>query len=290
MERVYILFILISACAHAFYNFLMHSSGGSRLFLLIMFFIAAGAANISFLFSNASITISFIQFIQIYTASAFYVLYQIAVSKSYEKGEISRLYPLTVLSPMFVPIWAGFFLNERIVLLTIIGIIITVIGAIIIKQKHISLRHLKTSLAKENSYHGAGYALLASVFYSIGSVIDKSSIMHFSLSPYLWILLSCMAFNMLIFNLIIDKNICSQIRSIHILPVISAGLIAYISFYTFRVALQHVNVSIAVPIRVSSVIFAVLLGLFFGKELISQNKIIGISTIIIGILIINSSI
>ncbi|MDA3882002.1 MAG: EamA family transporter [Bacteroidales bacterium] len=287
MEGIYILCILISACAHALYNYLMHSSGGSRLFLLFMFLIAACTSGIALLFSQQTIHIPFTHCITIYAASLFYVLYQISVSKAYEKGEISRLYPLTVLSPIFVPIWAFLFLQETISGGVLIGIIITILGAISVKQKQKSYTNIRYFFSKQNSYKGAGIAILASIFYSFGAVFDKASIEHFELLPYLAVLLTCMAVNMLIINIILNKNIFSHVRTIRAIPVLAAGLIAYISFYTFRVALQHVDVSIAVPIRVSSVLFAVILGLTFGKELISRNKIIGIITIISGILIIN---
>ncbi len=288
MEGIYILCILISACAHALYNYLMHSSGGSKLFLLLMFLIAACTSVIILLFSQHAIHIPLTHCITIYAASLFYVLYQISVSKAYEKGEISRLYPLTVLSPVFVPIWATFFLQETISRGVLIGIIITILGTISIKQK--SYTNIRHYFSKENSYKGAGIAILASIFYSFGAVFDKASIESFELSSYLAVLLTCMALNMLIINIIFDKHIFSHVRTIRTIPVLAAGIIAYISFYTFRVALQHVDVSIAVPIRVSSVLFAVILGLTFGKEHISRNTIIGIFTIISGIVIINFSV
>jgi drug/metabolite transporter (DMT)-like permease len=193
-----------------------------------------------------------------------------------------------VLSPVFVPIWAFIFLQETISGGVLIGIIITILGAISVKQNsYTNIRHF---FSKQNSYKGAGIAILASIFYSFGAVFDKASIESFELSPYLAVLLTCMALNMFIINIIRNKHIFSQIRTIRVIPVVAAGLIAYISFYSFRVALQHVDVSIAVPIRVSSVLFAVILGITFGKELISRNKIIGIITIISGILIINFSV
>ena len=289
MQIHYILLILLSAFCHSFYNFLMHKSGGSRLFLLLMFFIACSIATVLYVASSKSLSISFPIFCIIYSASLFYVLYQIFVSKAYERGEMSRLYPLTVLSPILVTVWASIFLHEHLNFGIVSGVVISTLGAVVMKQTTMKLADFKQLFSKQNAYKGAGFALLASLFYSVGSVLDKSKIGGIDLVPYLWILLTCMAGNMLILSLIFDGKIFKQYKTINWLQLAIAGVAAYVSFYSFRAALQQIDVSIAVPIRTSSIIFALLFGIIFLKESISANKIIGVITIIAGIFIINIS-
>lgn len=290
MEIIFIVSILASAFFHAWYNFLMHKSQGSRLFLLALFCVAACCSFFVFLLSPHSISIPFPTFIIIYAASVFFVLYQICVAKAYEKGEISRMYPLTVLSPVFVPVWAVLFLNESPSIGVLVGIFITTIGAIAMKQTSFSWHAFGEIFSRKNMYQGAGFALTASLMYSIGSVFDKARIADFSLFPYLWILLTCMACNMLVFTLIFDRAIFKDIPSLPWKRVLFAGILGYLSFFTFRYALQQVDVSVAVPIRTSSIVFAVILGFLLAKEQLSKAKIIGISAIIIGILIIHVSV
>ena len=290
MELLYIFFILSSALFHAGYNFLMHKSHGSRLFLMVLFIIAATCASIVFLFSTQTIELNFVGCGIIYIASAFYVLYQIFVSKAYEKGEISRMYPLTVLSPIFVPIWAFIFLHEHITIGVITGIIISTIGAILVKQTHISWKSFFGVFLQKYEYKGAGFAILASLMYSIGSVFDKSRIADYSLIPYLWVLLTSMALNMIIFSLIFERSVFTEISKISWKYVGIAGILGYASFYTFRAALQHVDVSVAVPIRTSSILFAVFLGVIFAHEKLTKNNTIGVTTIINSILIIKFSV
>lgn len=289
MELTYLGFILLSAMAHSFYNFLIHKSGGNRLFLLLMFVVAAIAATIVYISNYEPFVLNFKIAAIIYAASLFYILYQVFVSKSYELGEISRLYPLSVLSPVLVPVWAVLFLHERISMGLIIGIILSTAGAMIMKQK--SLRNMVFSdlFTKRNLYAGAGYALTASLMYSFGSVLDKSSVGLFNLIPYLWILLSSMTLNLLIYTILFERKVFADITHINYTRLTLAGITAYISFFTFRAALQHVPVSVAVPIRTSSIIFALLLGSILLHEKITAIKLIGISTIIIGIVIIQIS-
>jgi drug/metabolite transporter (DMT)-like permease len=267
----------------------MHKSKGSQLFLLLLFSIAATCATLVFVFSKDSISVPFTTFLIIYAASAFYVLYQVCVSKAYQLGEISRLYPLTVLSPVFVPLWAIFFLGEQINLGIAIGIGISTFGAIIVKQTSFAPSELWSIFSRKNMYKGAGFALMASLMYSIGSVFDKAKIAEFSLIPYLWVLLCCMAGNMLLYSLIFERASFSEIRTLPWKRVLFAGILGYASFFTFRYALQHIDVSIAVPLRTSSILFAVLLGIFFAQESFTKQKFIGVSTIILGIVMIQLS-
>ena len=290
MELQYIVLILISAFSHSFYNFLVHKSGGNRLFLLCMFILAAISATIVYATHYTSISIPISTFLLIYGASLFYILYQVFVSKAYEHGEISRLYPLSVLSPILVPIWAVLFLHEQINIGIIAGIIISTMGAMIMKQKTLVDFEFKYFFTNKNLYKGAGFAITASVMYSIGSVFDKSSVGKFDLEAYLWVLLVCMTLNLLLYSVLFERKIFKTFSKISWMHLLIAGITAYISFYTFRAALQHLPVTVAVPIRTSSIVFALFLGIIFLKEKINAIKLIGVTTIIIGIVIINFSI
>ena len=46
--------------------------------------------------------------------------------------DISRAYPITMLSPVFIFIYAGFFLNEKISMLNIAGLVIMIAGLVLI--------------------------------------------------------------------------------------------------------------------------------------------------------------
>ncbi len=289
MAAHYLVLILISALAHSFYNFLVHKSGGNRLFLLLMFVVAAISASVVYGFNFEFFTFSFKTFAIIYAASLFYILYQVFVSKSYELGEMSRLYPLSVLSPVLVPIWAVLFLHEQLSVSIVIGICLSTAGAMIMKQKSLRSMEFADLFTKRNLYAGAGYALTASLMYSFGSVLDKFSVGLFNLIPYLWLLLTCMTLNLFIYTLLFENKVFASYKTIAWNRLIIAGVAAYISFFTFRAALQHVPVSVAVPIRTSSIVFALLMGVLFVGEKINTIKIIGITTIIIGIVIINIS-
>lgn len=287
MKLVYVVFIVISAFFHALYNYLMRRSSGNRLFLLGMF-ISASAISILFaIFFGHLDKEGVFNVIIIYLASAFYVLYQYFVSRAYEKGEISKVYPLTVLSPVFIPIWAFLILDEQLSLMSITGIIIAISGAFLIKLNNIDISEMIKVFKLNKKYMTARFALIASLMYSIGSVLDKAKIASFSLPVYVCLILSFMTVNMFIlFTLLGDKTL-SVYSGGHNLWMILGGLLVFLSFISFRVALKDVPVSIAVPVRQTSIVFATVFGICLLKEKLTPNKLFGSFLIILGVYIVN---
>ena len=69
-------------------------------------------------------------------------LYFITLSKAYELGDISVVYPLARSSPLFLTILAVMFLNESISAWGVVGIALMVIGVYTIHLKSLKLKDL----------------------------------------------------------------------------------------------------------------------------------------------------
>jgi drug/metabolite transporter (DMT)-like permease len=286
----FIWFIVLSAFLHAFYNFLMRRAGGDEGFLLTMFLAASGlAAGIAVLMDGLT-AIPWRQLPYVYGASFFYIQYQILVSKAYESGNISTLYPLTVLSPIFIPIWAFFFLSETISFVTGASIVLTVVGATLTKIQAVTLQEFKKIIRFHKEYAGARLALGASFVYSFGAIFDKSRIASFPLTTYLFIIIGFMTFNMIVYWHFWKKQTIVPVVLSYWKAGILGGLIVYFSFLLFRVALKEVFVSLAVPVRQVAIIFAILLGVLFLKEKIEPRNVIGSVIVILGIVLINAGV
>jgi len=129
LQLIYFLFIVLSSLLHAFYNFLMRKKGGSQLYLNAVFTTATLISFIAVLAVRGYKDLPWHNVPYIYAASVFYVLYQVFVNKAYrEGGNISTTYPLSVLSPLFIPVWAMLLLGEKISLLTAAGILLLLLG------------------------------------------------------------------------------------------------------------------------------------------------------------------
>jgi len=135
-------------------------------------------------------------------------------------------------------------------------------------------------------YRAARWAFAASFMYAIGSVFDKSRIGEFNLLVYMNLILTFMSVMLLTYSALFERKAVTRFFLNHFKPVLIGGASLFLSFLLFRLALQHVYVSIAVPVRLSSIVFAVLLGVFVLREKITRKKLAGVVIVILGILII----
>lgn len=283
MKIHFLLLIILSAFLHAFYNFLMRRQEGRRLFLLAMFSAACLPSLATPLLrgSFAQIPWRFVPYVV--GASFFYILYQFLVCKAYETGNISRCYPLTVLSPALIPFWAFFLLEERISFLDACGILLTLAGAVLVKLDSLSIKEFSKLFTRAGEYKGPRFALAASVAYSFGAVLDKARIASFPLDAYLAVLILSMTINGFIFFFLLERNPSAFLWRDSWRGALLGGMIVYGSFFSFRIALREVPVSIAVPARQAAVIFAILLGVLFLREKFKIQNLTGSLAIIAGV-------
>ena len=288
MQNQCLIAIVLSAFLHALYNLIMRRSRkGDLSFVTGMFGIASLIACVVALTEGSYLNTAWSSIPYIFGAAFFYILYQAFVFRAYQHGEVSSLYPLTVLSPIFIPIWAAVALDEKLSIMTALGIALTVLGAVLVQQPSLSLDELGQAFRRKDAHRGAGYALGASFFYSLGAVSDKWKIGDFPLTLYLALLISFMFFNALVYQLTWARTpLLSHLRS-HAGTVCLAGTIVYLSFYTFRIALPEVPVSIAVPVRQIAIVFAIIMGITVLKERFSLCNAVGSLLIMAGIALIH---
>ena len=288
MEIKYLALIVISSALHAFYNFLMRKNGGDHYFLNGILLAAGLLSVIAMTLLKGYAEIPWNNVPYIYGASFFYILYQIFVNKAYQQGgAISTSYPLTVLSPLFIPIWAFIVLGEKISMLTGVGIGATVLGAMMVQMKEISLTELKKMFQFNKDYKGARYAILSSFVYSFGAIFDKYRVSSFQASAYLGLLVGFMSLNMIIYMLISGRADFMGYTSKNWKILLIGGIALLFSFLFFRLALQKIDVSIAVPMRQTAIIFAIIFGVVFLKEKFKMEKVVAVIVIFVGILLIN---
>lgn len=286
MTTVYLLLITVSGLLHAFYNFLMRRQKGSRIFLTGMFIAGALFSVVVTFVSGVPVVIPWQAVPNVFFAALFYTFYQVFISKGFEKGDIALVYPLAMLSPLFIPLLALIFLNEVIPFLVWVGILITITGTFLIQLNSLSINELKKMIRFSKDYRTARIALFASFMYAFGSVLDKSKIGEFHVLIYLNLLLVFMALQLILWSVFFEKEAKADYSVKNLTLVLAAGGILLLSFTTFRVALQHVFVSIAVPLRLSSIVFAVMFGVFLLKEKLSRKRIAGILILLAGLILI----
>lgn len=281
MQLHHLLMIAGSAFMHASYSVLLKQRGKDP-YLLPGFFLIATLIAWGDVWRQGGLgVVAWGDLPMIYLAALFYVMYQMFCNTAYQLGDISTLYPLTVLGPVLIPIWAGLFLSEYLGWQALSGIGFTFVGAACIKLKTLSWSEVKKAVGWHGDYAGARWALAASVVYSVGAIFDKASVGRFEGSTYLAFILSFMTLNMLLV-LLVGKRLPS-VDLASGASMLLGGLALYLSFMLFRVALKEVFVSIATPIRQMSIIFAMLFGVVFLKEKVRPSTLAGAASIFFGV-------
>tara|TARA_Y100000310_G_scaffold327902_1_gene395049 strand:- start:1624 stop:2502 length:879 start_codon:yes stop_codon:yes gene_type:complete len=289
MNSLAIGLVVLSAVIHAVWNFLLKEADDKQIFawwlnlssLTFFFFVF-----IYFLFVEG---ITSIIGFYLAIASGFVVsLYWYFLSKSYDKGELSQVYPISRTAPALILVFAIVFLKEVVSFVGVLGILTVVLGAYIINMKRLSLSDFLdpiTSAIKNKSIHYAFFTLIAVTAYSI---IDKIGVSY--ISPYIYVyliyLFAIMFLTPYIFFVKDKVSIINEWKKNKKFIMIS-GFLAIFGYLLILFAFTLERVSYVVGLRQLSIIFAVLLGAYVLKENSKSVRIFAAVLIFIGTFLIS---
>ncbi|MBT8763619.1 EamA family transporter [Desulfohalobiaceae bacterium Ax17] len=219
-------------------------------------------------------------------ASLMYSFYQLCTGKAYQKGELSLVYPLTNLTPLFVPIWASWFLGEYLSLSGITGIFLTTFGAILLQWER---KSTSSSKQVKKDKKPVFWALAASLFASIGSVFDKAGVDRLS-APLVYPYITLMIFFMLSFlSIVVWKKSSStaMLAEIKKLPgqIFLGGVFLAGSVLFFRYGMKVCPISYAVALRKAGIVLSVWLGAIIYRESQIALRTVASVIIVVGILL-----
>ncbi|AMM42148.1 conserved hypothetical protein, membrane [Candidatus Desulfofervidus auxilii] len=277
--------VFISALFHVGWNFWVKNSKNKQIYIWWMFtsaFLVSSPISI-FHFSGweAMPTKSTLACL---SAGFMFSFYQLCTAKAYQKGDLSVVYPLSNLTPLFVPIWAVCFLHEGLSFLGIIGILLTTLGACLI---HFS-PYSEEKTNKKNK-KAALWALSASFFASMGAVLDKAGvdlIPQSLLIHYITLMIMFMLFFLGIWAWIrFPKNIILGEIKKYPIQILIGGLMLSGSFVFFRYGIKICPISYAVAVRRGGILIGVWLGILFFKESHGFSRTMASILIIIGLIL-----
>jgi drug/metabolite transporter (DMT)-like permease len=279
--------ILFSALMHAFWNLLVKRSGDKTVFIWWMFVASGLLLNLllPFLpgeFPTPSPRVLFLAL----SGSVCFVLYHLFNGRAYRSGDLSLIYPLSQTSMLYVPLWGVALLGESLSLLGVAGILCIVAGAGCVQLRQLSLAEVLRPIRNLGD-PSVQAALTAGFIYSIGAVVDKLGV---SLYPpfYFTYLLVMFMFGLMSLNLL-RPHYRGRIRAEWQRSrwlILASGPIMMGSFLAFRVGLSLAPVSYAVPVRQSSLLIGVLIGIFFLGESCGRIRLFAALMILFGIALI----
>jgi drug/metabolite transporter (DMT)-like permease len=279
-----LLLILLSAAMHAGWNLILKTTRHKLAFNVFMHASAIAIFSVYWLLRYGAIPPPAGPVFPLALAGGFFfAIYHACLTASYERVDVSLAYPLTTTGPLYIPLWATIFLDERLSLLGMTGILVVFLGAYIIQMREISWVGLSLPL-RNIRLPGVLLAISAGVFYSVGAIVDKRGVTVADVFVYTYYL-DIALFLFLLGNALLTNSrnrFLEEIRT-HWPRGVAAGFILFLSFTTYRVGLQAAKVSYATSVRQVSAIAGVVGGILLFRERFGRIRLIGASLIAMGV-------
>ncbi|MDD5133621.1 MAG: EamA family transporter [Candidatus Nanoarchaeia archaeon] len=196
-------------------------------------------------------------------------------TKSLRKLEISNVFPLKNLSPLFLVIISYIFLGEKLVLLQIIGIIILIFGTYVLECNG-NLLNYEYFFKRVKHSRYLQYAFLSLVLVSFSAIGEKYAFNKHMIDPItiLFFVYAFMAIEMLIIQIFFpkDKEHKNSIKELFDTlnrarwPIFISALFGLLAAAFYYLAIQIALVSLVIPIKRLSTLITTVLGGGFFKE------------------------
>lgn len=265
MNVIAFILVVFSAGMHAYWNFLLKKSRDTKVFIWLFLMLSILIFSPFFTYEITHTKIPAIGWCYILTTGLVHTLYLVSLSSAYEKGDLSFVYPLARSAPIFfVLIGAMLFLGEMPSKIGIAGIIFMIFGGYTLHMK--SFNNLLQPLRVLNN-KSSQLALLAALFISFYSIIDKVGIEYVQILPYIYLMFVFMFIFLTPYILLTrDKNAIKAEWILNKKSILIVGFLCFFTFFLVLIAMTLDKVSYIVALRQLSIIFSVMLGYSVLKE------------------------
>lgn len=294
MSFINIAIILLSCGFHALWNVLTQTSKNPNLFSGLKGVFILGVSLVFYLIFDIN---SFPGEILIWAllSGVLHGFYIYCLSKAYQTQDISYVYPIARSAPVFVPLFAWFFLGEMLgpVVLPAIAIILTAVYIL----------HFDGHLIRgfKNLFDAILHRDLRWAFYTLGmvisySIVDKAGMdkffQYYPQQPFANGFLFFFLEGFVCFTLYI-AYICAMYNRDAIFSAwradwkkaLVAGLATIVSYGLICVALQFESVSSVVAVRQISVVMVVIWGCWKLGESFGQKRMLAAGLMVLGVAI-----
>jgi drug/metabolite transporter (DMT)-like permease len=172
MEYFPFLLVIISAFSHATWNVLAKKGGDKEAYFLIS--VTTSIVTLLpvyiIILPDWSLPLAALPYLLVSALAE--TLYFLTLSKAYELGDLSVVYPLARSSPLFLTILAVLFLNESISAWGALGIALMLIGVYTIHLRSLDLKDLALPLRSLRD-RASQFAILTALWTTVYSLTDK---------------------------------------------------------------------------------------------------------------------
>lgn len=200
--------------------------------------------------------------------------------KALQLGDVNKVVPIDKSSTILTMILAFIFLNEKITINMVIGMIGIAIGTYLMIQK----KEKAEKIVKRKAW--LIYALLSALFASLTSILGKVGIenVESNLGTAIRTIVVLVMAWIIVFATKKQRDI-KKIDKRSLIFLILSGVATGASWLCYYKALQDGLASIVVPIDKLSMLVTVLFAYIFLKEKLSKKSLLGLILIVVGTLL-----
>lgn len=225
------------------------------------------------------LSINYLVLFHVALSSFFYSIAFWAYVKSLSEGEASLVSPLYNFNVFFLLILSVIFLGEKLTILKVFGLVLLFYGVSFLNRKSNIIQSFKAILLDKSCQ----YMITASILIALGRTIDGSAIKI--TSPVLYAFLSNTGISIfLLLFIFIKGNLATPLKLFKEktkIATLSGGMNSY-SYLLLLIAFTNIEISIAEPASMTSIIITVLLAGKILKENIKE-RLLGVAVMIIGL-------
>jgi drug/metabolite transporter (DMT)-like permease len=289
--------VLTSCALHAYWNLLYKRAGDKLAFTALFLLVTPLLYFPMFAALIGGAAIPALGWFCILGTGVVYFGYFVGLSRAYELGELSVVYPLArSVGPALTLLWGVLLLGERPTGAGIGGIVLILCGVVLIHLRpgkapdllDIDRRRLFRSLFASPATVSACFVGL---MYSLYSLIDKLGVGRLRLDPALYIYLTFATAALLVVPWIVRRRGTAALRAewrVNRRACIAVGglnVLAYL-LVLYALSLPNTPVSYIVPLRTLSVLFGVWLGVEVLREEGRWSKMGAALMMVAGVLLI----
>ena len=289
MSTAAILLILLSAVLHAVRDFLTKKANDKLIF--VWWYQVWGLVFFLPLFAYFVYTEGIALPTALYwglLSGVVYCLYWFLLARSYEQGDLSKVYPIMRSSPAPVLIFSVLVLDEQISLLGGLGVVLTAAGIYTINLESLSLNALCEPLRSMRSDRPTQYAFLTLLAVTAYSIIDKLAVDYVHPVIYLFLLSVCgsIFFTPYVLKTRSRAAIKEEWRR-EKKSILLNGIIVLYGYVLILIAFTMEPLSYVVALRQLSIVFAVIMGGHLLQEKHKTIRLITASIIVAGAVLIS---
>ncbi len=286
MTAIAIAIVIASSVLHALRDFLTKKSEDKQVFIW-------WAMVFSMIFTLPIVAYNTyvnglpdIRGIQIALAIGFvHATYWMFMSKAYDGGDLSHVYPIIRSAPAFILLAAVIFLHEKVSALGVSGIMLIAMGVYVVNLKGFSLVQIAEPLRALRREKHVQFAFLALAMTVIYSIVDKVGVSF--VDPFTYAFTICVSAS-LSYSLYLLKTkprgSIMRCLTTNTKSIFTNGLTGVVIYPLVLMAMQMSQVSYVVGLRQISVVFAVLFGGKMLKESHREIRLAAAGLIFVGAL------